>query len=227
MKVREIKNLHLARNSIQHHGIIPTFDEVRRYRILTQIFLEDVMSQLFDVSLAELSLGTLIKNEAVRALYLKADNAFSEAKYRDSLIFCIAAFETAKTQEQLALHGSGIVFRRLLSAGQVPEMVEKLLDTMTEELEILKLRLDYKEYQKYRDISSELKPFLRLSGEKALAKVEEIICEDVDKFDSQTLKDCARFCLDFSIENILRWESITRKGLPSKAVEILPPDDLE
>jgi hypothetical protein len=224
LKVREIKNLRLARNNIQHHGIIPAFDEVRRYRILTQGVLENTMSKLFTVPFTEISLGALIKDETVRELYLKADSAFGKAEYKDSLVYCVTAFETAKTKEQMSIYGSGIILRRILSAGKVSEEVEKLLDTMAEELEILKLRLDYKDYQKYRDISYELKPFSRLSSEEELANITKIISERVDKLDKQTLKEYARFCLNFSIESILKWESVSRKGWKRKLKKIEPID---
>jgi len=73
LKVIELKNLHNARNTIQHNGIIPALDEVRRYRILTHNIVEGVVLEIFDLSFRDISLGSLIKDNDVQELYKKAD----------------------------------------------------------------------------------------------------------------------------------------------------------
>ena len=222
LKVRELTNLHLARNTIQHNGIIPAMVEVRRYHILTQNIVEGVMQELFDLPFRDVSLGSLIKDTDVQALYKKADSEYEIANYQKSIIYCVAAFESAKNMEQRRIYGSGITFAKIFSHGKIPEIVEGYLHIITEELEILKLRLDYKKYQKYRDLCSNLTPSFRLPEEKTISVIGKMINEKLTKLDMPCQKECARFCLDFSIESIFRWESELREGWNPPIPEIVP-----
>ena len=217
---REITNLHNVRNAIQHHGLIPDENEVRRYCILTQKVVDNVTSKLFGLEYEDLSLALLIKDEQIHELFSKANSAYEKANYQKTIIYCVTAFERAKNNEQILLHGSGIIIKKIIAQGTIPKPIEEYLEIVTEELEILKLRLDYKKYQKYRDISHELKPFLWISSEDAVSKVKKIISNKLAEFEASSLKDCARFCLDFTIESILRWESVPREGWKSKIEEL-------
>ena len=216
LKVIELKNLHNARNTIQHNGIIPALDEVRRYRILTHNIVEGVMFELFDLPFRDVSLGSLIKDKEIRDLYIDADNAYQETKYKKTIIRCIVAFESAKKKEQVRIYGSGILMGKYMITGKIPENVEKYLDIIIEELEILKLRLDYKKYQKYRDLCPDLRPLFNISQNDAISKIEEIVNKRITilatALDTAVLKECARFYLDFAIDSILRWESVSRAG---------------
>ncbi|MFC1486602.1 hypothetical protein ACFLRN_02780 [Thermoproteota archaeon] len=222
LKLREISNLHHARNAIQHKGIIPDVGEVRRYAILTQNLVEEVTSKLFGLRFSDISLGELIKDNDVRELFITADIAFGKADYNKATIHAVAAFELAKNNEQFLMHGSGLIIGKLLSSGKSKKEIEGYLHILTEELEILKLRLDYKKYQKYRDISRNLTPFSRFSQNTIVAEIGKNVNEKLEKMGLSHLKDCARFCLDFSIESILRWESVSRTGWFPPIEEINP-----
>ena len=221
LKLREISNLHHTRNAIQHKGIIPAVGEVRRYAILTQNLVEQVTSKLFGLRFSDISLGELIKDNDVRELFITADIAFGKADYKKATIHAVAAFELAKNNEQSLMYGSGLILRKLISSGKMKKEVESYLDVLTEELEILKLRLDYKKYQKYRDISRDLTPFSRFSQNTIVSEIEKIANERLNKLELPVLKDCARFSLDFSIESILRWESVLRTGWHPPPEEII------
>jgi hypothetical protein len=95
---------------------------------------------------------------------------------------------------------------------------------LSEEIEVMKLRVDYKKYQKYREISTNLQPFLRIASdvtpiEEILSKARIILGSYIKKAEG-VLKEYARFCLSFAIESILRWESVPRRAwyefLPQK-----------
>lgn len=212
LKVRELKNLRNARNGIQHHGIIPAMDEVRRYHILTHTIVEGVMLELFNLPFMEVSMGSLIKDPDIRKLYKKADTEYEKPNYQKAIIYCVAAFESAKNKEQPRIHGSGIFWGKLMIAGKIPEDIEKYLDIIVGELEILKLRLDYKKYQKYRDLFPSLHPFFKISQEDIISQIEKIVNKKINGLDTPVLRECARFYLDFAIESILRWESVSREG---------------
>lgn len=220
LRTREIKNLHLVRNNIQHLGVIPAAEEVLRFRIVTENVISSVTSKLFKIHFSELSLGALIKDRRIRKLYAKADKAFSNRNYHEAIIFCVAAFETAKNMEQDRIYGSGLTFKRISIEDGISNTEKDIIeyvDKLAEEVEVTKLRLDYKKYQKYREISTKLQPFLRIawsltSIKDILSKTREILGYDIRKVEQPILKEYARFSLSFAIESILSWESVPRRA---------------
>jgi len=209
----EIRNMHRARNNIQHHGIIPSIDDIERYKTLTQEVLSNLSMNILGMRFEEISLSDLIKDEIVRILYEEAEKAFASASYEDALVHVAAAFEQAKKKEQGRIYGSGLMWT--LSGKQVNEVTNKLI----EELEILKLRLDYKKYQKYRDIFlRSLEPFTLLSSntpEGILNETRKLTVSAVSAWqgmDRRKLREETVFCLNFVIDCILRWEAVPRWG---------------
>jgi hypothetical protein len=202
-----IKNLHLARNKVQHDGIIPCPENLKTYQNLTEQVLAECIKGVFDVEFQDVSLGMLIQNKDLGELYHIAEQKFLSKDFRNSLIYCVATFETAKNLEQDKLYGSGITYR-------LPKGFEVIVD----ELEILKLGLDYKKYQKYREISTVLEPrsrFLRYVRpgkitDEIVRVISEKIAPSLDKASKEKLAEHARFCLEFTIESILKWESVPR-----------------
>ena len=67
----EIRNMHKARNNVQHHGIVPSIDDVERYKTLAQEVLSNLSFNILGLKFEEISLGDLIKDEIVRSLYKK------------------------------------------------------------------------------------------------------------------------------------------------------------
>jgi hypothetical protein len=229
-----ILGLHTARNGVQHHGHIPHPDDVQRFRTITEGVLEKVLGKVFGTSLSEVSLATLIKNDIVREFYVNSETAFYSGDYRSALINVVAAFETAKNLEQLSIYGSGIsLFRGMKISGEEPQKLLEYIEKLDEEVEILKLRLDYKKYQKYRELFPNLEPFtsvlesknrssleLVLDSNKILSNIEGLIGSASIFKHEETLKEHAKFCLDFAIENILKWESLPRCILERVAAAI-------
>jgi len=86
----------------------------------------------------------------------------------------------------------------------------------TKFLGILKLRLDYKKYQKYRSIvasvfepSSRTENWLSTEPEQIFGEVREKLLKE--KAESHASGETVRFCLGFALESILRWESVQRE----------------
>lgn len=222
LRTRELRNLHLVRNNIQHLGVIPAAEEVSRFRSLTENIINSVTSKLFKVQFSELSLGAFIKDQVVRELYTKADEAFSNENYSEAIIFCVAAFETAKNMEQGRIYGSGFTFQRMAARARARAKntiweIFEYADKLAEEIEVMKLRLDYKKYQKYREISTKLQPFLKIASrstpiEDVLSKTRKLLSNDIKNVKQPVLREYARFCLSLAIESIFRWESVPRRA---------------
>jgi hypothetical protein len=212
----EIKNMRKARNVVQHHGIIPSSSDLDRYTTLTKMVLNEVIKEVFNIDFADISLSMLIKDEVTKTLYAKAETAYSFKNYKEALIYSASAFEFAKNKEQGRIFGSTLSHYRDKKGTRD---VEKLL---MEEIEVLKLRLDYKKYQNYRQIFSfSIKPFTQLNSflgsdvEHITQETSVIIKKAIESW--QNLKpdkmiENVRFCIDFTLEAILRWEAVPRKA---------------
>jgi len=214
-----LKNLHIARNDVQHHAIVPCFNDVQRYKTLTYQVLSNLSKAVLQKDFDEISLSELIQDSLVKTLYKKGEAAYFLGNYKDSLIYTAGSFEKAKRIEQNKLWESGLTFNVLSKVfDNKDDSNDELLDTIIEELEILKLRLDYKQYQKYREVFwFTLKPFSNI-----LSKTEDEIINEIKKASETAikiwekspdgLKARAIYCLTFALDSILMWESVERSG---------------
>ena len=207
----EIKNMRAARNLVQHQGIIPSSSDLDRYTELIETVLAEIVKNVFKLNVSEISLAFLIKDDTLKSFIYEAEENYNLEKYAQSLILSASAFEFAKLQEQGRLYGSGLV---LAKSG----IEHKLLNLLIDEIEVLKLRLDYKKYQKYREIFSNcLNPITELSSfdkDKIVPEIENNIKDAKQSWitmESEELRKNTKFCLDFTIEAILKWEAFFRK----------------
>jgi hypothetical protein len=211
----EIRNMHRARNNAQHHGIMPSIDDVERYKTVTYEVLSNLSKPVLGLEFEEISLSDLIKDNLVKTLYKKAEEAYSSANYENALAYTAGAFEQAKNLEQSRIYGSGLMLTYLLTKD-----VNNVTSKLVEEIEILKLRLDYKKYQKYRDVfARSLEPFTHVSSDTldgTVSEIRESITSSISTWhsaDKVELKKATTFCLAFVLDSILRWEAVPRKGL--------------
>lgn len=212
----EIRNMRKARNVVQHYGIIPSSSDLNRYTTLTEKVLSDVIAEVFKISITDVSLSMLIKDEVTKTLYSKAEMAYFSKNYKEALIYCASAFELAKNKEQGRIFGSSLL------AYRDEKKIRNIDKLLIDEIEVLKLRLDYKKYQNYRQIFSlciepftQLKNFLSSDVEQITQETSVITKKAIESW--QNLKpdemiENVRFCLDFTLEAILRWEAVPRKA---------------
>ncbi len=211
----EIKDLHKARNAVQHQGHLPSRGDVERYLMVTETVLGNICREVFSMSLADISLGQLIKNQSVQTEYLKADAAFAKGKFLDCMISCACAFDSAMRREQSSLYGSAILADRFLVKGEAGEKLLQYIEKLDQEVEVLKLRLDYKAYQKFREIlASEVgvaQPFSTIDDFRKMESELHARISSSAMSKEEELRPRARFCLDFTVDSILRWETLERK----------------
>ena len=207
-----LSNMHIARNDVQHHGIVASLNDVQRYKELTHHTLTCLSKEVLKIELEEISLSELIHNPLVKIMYKKAENAYFSCNYKDALFYTACAFEKAKRIEQNKLWGSRLTIYRINS----PLNSDGLINAIVQELEILKLRLDYKLYQKYRGIFGfKLEPFSSVRSDTQDAIMKEIKDQLEDTLDSfenpkESLKKDALYCLSFTLNSILMWEQVER-----------------
>ena len=218
----QIKNMHDARNSIQHRGQLPSLGDVDRYKALTLDILQDTIKTVFEVDFDDITLGLLIKDPLVRGLYERAEQAAARTQYRECLVSCAVAFERAQKEESTRLWGSMKYFSKLAAQARLREKLhdlgeylEEYFDSLDEEIEVLKLRLDYKEYQKFRQIFGfVIKPNKLITSasdiEEVVRAVRKTVMPSVQKIPEDKLEQDAKFSLSFTIESILKWEATPR-----------------
>lgn len=244
----DLVQLHLTRNNIQHNGIVPSISSVEKMKVTTQLVLANVVETEFGVSWDKISLAVLIEDPIVRELYVKAEEDFHAIKHSEAALNLVAAFEFMKAKETDRRYGSGILMRRWAAnkineesqVGEVRQLASYAL-AIEKEVEILKLGLDYKSYQKYRDcfgiepldspafslVETDARKILEIVREKYGLKTcfdkiaedasessdNERTTEELTKMGRDLLKEWLAFAFEFVIDNVLRWQSIWRFGL--------------
>lgn len=212
----EVRNLHKARNAVQHEGNMPSRGDVERFASTTVSVLRAVCSKVFAVDFDEVSLAQLIRDPGAKSEFLKADAAYSEGRYPDSLVCCGCAFYSAMLMEEGRLFGSSMTAARPTVKGEENQKLLDYANKLAEEIEVLKLGLDYKAYQKFRQsfgFKLGVWEALGIPGdfpalEKELREKTKGLYDSADP----SLRTTARFCLDFAVDSVLRWEAVERKA---------------
>lgn len=85
----EVLSLHKLRNDVQHHSLIPSYEEVRRHLITVRSFFDEVCLKAYDgvISFADISLALFIGSEIERMVLAEMERALKERKYPDSLFY--------------------------------------------------------------------------------------------------------------------------------------------
>lgn len=210
----ELANLRRARNNVQHYGIIPSDEDIIRFRSLVKETLQRAFLQIFTIKFEEVSYSLLFKDENIRKIYTTAEQAFFKNEYENSILYSITAFEIAKKDERSRLIGSGlgtVAFFLRLSTDGVGSRIIAFLNIVLQDLEVLKLGMDYKKFMKYSDICK-IKPFSDIEGqdtESIIKNMKENL--KISNLSIAELKTVASFCLEFSAENILKWQKFQRE----------------
>jgi hypothetical protein len=213
---REVEQLHNVRNQAQHFGIIPDAKFVQRFRGTTEKFMKDVISNVFKIDYLEITSALLIQNEDIKKIIEYSEKSFTDHEFEKSMKLLSIAFEMAKLDEQQRIFGSGSLifkeackglptFEKQMKGYHDKKIFGNLIDYISEfdilildEIEILKLRLDYKKYMHFKRISPEVN-----FQNDDISKEPEITEPRTKCYDY----DNALFCLNFVIDSIIIWES--------------------
>lgn len=233
----ELDELHKLRNLAQHSARPPNQRQIEQLaQLLKESFIEPLANTVFKIELGTVSMSELIKNKEVKKLYASAELAFGKQDYKSSLVSSIGAFYIAAYME--AKYRIGGQYSDSLSvslpynnsrgedASEIGEQLSDLSDKLERILTTFKLGLDFKVFQISQLIFQNRLPldsvgeYLNLDwenfeskdvGDIMTVKDQEFIKFLLDNFDSRFEKDAnnlAKLFLDYSIENILRWEDL-------------------
>lgn len=151
-------HLHRVRNVIQHEATLVAASEVDALHSEAASLLGKLSRKHLGVELLKVSLADLFVDQVVRELYRRAESAYAQGLPEEAAISLVAAFEKARFEEQQRLWGSMITWQKFaadLSSSEDEDIatLRDYVETLHEEVEALKLRIDYKQYRKFCEIA--------------------------------------------------------------------------
>lgn len=216
-----INELHVIRNNIQHSGLMIAESQANRYFDTVQKMFDSSSKIIFDVDWNFVSLSILIEDKNIAKFVQQAEKSFAENDFVTSAKYLIMAFESAKFMRQISQFGSGISIAdsnaySSLTKHPVLKPLYEYIEKIDEELEILKMGLEYNHWKGYRHELDDLNPknYLYDYDEKKELDIEKI---PLFKEDANVIENWVRRNFSFVIETILMWEnSMDAAGKPVK-----------
>jgi len=195
-KKTEILQLHDFRSNVQHLGLSPLSSEVViRFDVYVSDFIREVMEQVFELNFEELFMSSLIEDVTLRKILKIAEVAFEKKDYKKCLLHTSAAFSHALELQRMQMR----VYR--------PSIGDPLGEII-EELTILKLGINYRNYLKYR----EFEPRAIWDEDQQTVLYPHSLSEvfgtrkNIELETKRFSKQKALFCLNFVINCILSWK---------------------
>lgn len=215
--------LHIARNQIQHAGLIPSEAQIQSLGEDAISSLKHLIQTHLHVELEAVSVSELFKDNVQRAIYQVAEKEAASGNLSAAAVALIACFEHARSQEQDRITGSGVTLRQfgaafLGGAGTDSEhnQIIDYIGAVHEEVEVLKLGLSYKGYRKFLDIApTKLSPrYLQHTPTaddplKLLAEWKTYL----SPYPLGVDQEWVNFGLQFVREAVLQWQELSRKGV--------------
>ncbi len=207
-------DFHQLRNQIQHKGFIPIKSQIEEYFSFIRETLKTLSLHILNIDWDSISLAKLIKLKPVRNYYEQAERCYNEKKYKETVVCLIVTFEVAKALQKIDISGSGLSFDRISYIKNKDEDVKNLLKyikKIDEELEVIKLGLNYKEYRIYHDFSnigildSITLPY-EIDNEGNVAELTKQNSYGWDFSSDDRLRDWIVFAFDFVLRSIFQWE---------------------
>ncbi len=230
----EVLRVHEVRNTIQHQSIPPAKDEVRVQVDAAARSIRQMAKVLFGLDWDGISMSALFHDAIFRSLFTKSEKALREGRVEDAVYYVVACFEAARYLEQHRIWGSFISWARSFANDEAilkdpkHEAIVAYVRTLHDEVEVLKLRLDYKEYRAYAQIglgvispASEVLASFGTSDKEMYAHWREVLSESLSGIKKNgvltpeaaaDLTNWVTFAQRFTSEAILRWQQFWRPG---------------
>lgn len=208
--INSIKELHKVRNRVQHDGILIAKSQADRYYLVTNKLFHEFSENIFGIPWNTISLSLLIQEPNIARLCQNGENFLQKEDFANAAKSFIMAFELAKINRQSNQFGSGILFSKLSAIMSGNESIQNLynyVDSVQDELEVLKLGLDYMKWREYRFPLGSLKPSETLySDETVSAPFQTIDNMTLFSFGDGEIKSWLINVLPFIYESILYWQ---------------------
>jgi hypothetical protein len=94
--LREARNLHEYRNTVQHHGTVPSLQDVERQRFRATDLISSLVRSFFGRQPTELSRAMLVQTKEVRAAIQEAEQSLAGGDLRAAVEQLSIALEVAR-----------------------------------------------------------------------------------------------------------------------------------
>jgi len=176
----KIKFVHRLRNGAQHHGMIPSQEDLSRAKVYSEDFLKDSYSTCFSVDYHEVFLADSIESEKVRQHFKEAEKALSGGRIGDAVVELAKCFQYVlqdlskkillyRLRDPLAWKGSGYdALRKAVDEKNENDRamwmglklfvddVKNQVNELHERVEMLILKADLVEYDFFRSVTPQV-----------------------------------------------------------------------
>ncbi len=206
-----INELHGIRNNIQHSGLMIAESQASRYFDTVQNMFNSSSKIIFDIDWNFVSLSILIEDKDIAKFVQQSETSFAENDFTTSAKYLIMAFESAKFVRQISQFGSGIFMadsnaHSSLTKHPVLKPLYEYIEKIDEELEILKMGLEYNHWKGYRHELDDLNPKNSLYDYKSDNELD-ITKIPLFKEESNIIENWVRRNVSFVVETILMWQN--------------------
>ncbi len=187
-------------HNIFENNEYPSHHQVIELAQALNIFLEDFVGRVFDLELTNLDFHVLVENSQVKNLLTKAIIALDRDEYSNVLKMTVEAYQIALEDQRQKLNfllENGLLKPELLMLGQP---VNIHIQPSDEDFIHMILHTDIKKLNRFK----QLVPTAIITEDEN--NQPQIVISDFVS-DSVDSKENANFCLDFTVDTILRWES--------------------
>jgi len=216
----EMSKLNKMRVDFKHYGILPNHEECRDISYALNSFFSSVSHDILDIDFSNLSLADLINYDDVRDYIKNAENFLVQENYEESIVESAQAFGLLEKRMEGDYHRSFIIpdldaFGGLDDAarktsiemdrevdkyyrGGFKEAKDKLQEII-KNLNPLLLGIEIREYQKFKLLTPVIN--ISMTGKLFVYRAGGYY---QNRFNFN--KDNALFCLNFVIENTLKFQ---------------------
>lgn len=207
--VHSINELHDVRNDIQHKGIQISNSQASKYFPMIERMFVNSCKEIFQLDWNFVSLSLLINNEEIATHYRNFEQYFYKKDFRNSAKSLIKAFEIAKSYRQLSQAGSQILFYGVNASGVISQYpkIKPLLDyveKIEQELEILKMNIEYNQWKTYREVLEDLNPHHSLYYSGSNDNLDSLL---LIKAPEEEIEKWIKENVSFVFETILKWQN--------------------
>lgn len=220
----QIFTLHDTRNLAQHQGDASSFSTIIKYQEYTKDFFYKCFKDIFKIDFDKIYASFLVENEDIKKLLVESEKNIEETNFKKSIELSVKSFNHLKFNKisrVISTYLSPIKFRphsfdplgkqfdqKLISLieelnGILKENsrnVENLARIVEEDFAILKLGVDYTEYEHFDKIRKEIY-YLNVVPLSNFFKIKSTIAEEEAKYFTE---ENALFCHEFVLETVLK-----------------------
>jgi len=189
---RQMIRLNRARVDLKHHGLRPSSDQLITHLHNGRAFIEDMCDKNFAISLSDICLIDLIKNERLRDMLRDAQQAIDRDDLREAFTKAAIALRYSSAEDSQSFPIEDNELNRILR--EIDDTFAEVFGRMDVAISLVALGIDLPSYNKFKRLTP-------LLGITASGKVDHVW----PRTPSDKPED-ARWCIDFVIDLVLRVE---------------------